>query len=243
MNNNHIIVFDFETGGTNTQESKGKPPCEILQIGAVALHPTKLTVLDKFESLLKPLRPELVEDGALKVNGLTREQIENAPNQKIVWQDFTRWVKQFQKNNSSFSFPIAAGYNIRNFDMPLVRNMCKLYGPMVFDKFAGVEHQAIFSSMYSIDLIDTMWMLMENSECLAAHSETGKHNLKLTTVAKFMGLNFSDAHTALGDVYVCAAIISKILKLNRSLLGDGENGRVKFQNAFGGKTARDYFKE
>lgn len=237
-NNNHICVFDFETGGLAVKRAENWD--EPLQIGAVMIDPNKLKVVDSFESLMQPLRPELVNAKALEVNGLTLEQVKAAPHPKIVWGDFTRWVKQYQKKDSPFNYPIPAGYNIDGFDMAIVQKLCEQWGPVNVDKNNDIKVQAVFHTMYKIDLMNDIWNLMENSNCLGPFSSTGRHDLKLTTLANWFGIKFDDAHTALGDVYVTAAIIVRLLKLFRSLVGDGQNGRAKFYNAFGGITAKEY---
>lgn len=239
-NSNHICVYDFETGGTKVQKVGDNPVAEPLQIGALMLHPHTLRVVDTFEAIIKPLRPELVEEDALKVNNLTMEQVMEGVHPKIIWKDFVSWVKQYQTKDTPFNYPIPAGYNIDTFDKYIVDNLCEDYGPTSVDKFNGVKQQAVFHRLYKFDLMMEIWQLMENTMCLADYSESGRHDIKLTTLARYFDINFSDAHTALGDVYVTAAIIVRILKLKRSLIGNGFNGKTKFNKAFGGITAKEY---
>ncbi len=238
MNSNHICVFDFETGGLPVK--KEKDWAEPIQIGAVMIEPKNLRIVSQFESLIQPLRPDNLHPKALEVNNLTKEQVKKGPHPQVLWADFIRWKKQFQKTDSVYNRPIPAGYNIITFDMPIVDRLCKQWGPTTKDKENDIEFQGVFNQIYSIDLMHDVWRLMEGSECLTEFSSSGKHDLKLTTLAKWMGLEFTDAHTALGDVYVTAAIIVRLLKMNRSLVGDGKAGRVKFHNAFGGITAKQY---
>ncbi len=242
MNNNHICVFDFETGGVNVQRGASKDEAEPLQIGALILDPRKLTIVDEYESLMCPLRPDKVHPRALEVNHLTLEQVKAARHPKVVWQEFTRWVKQYQKKESFYEYPIPAGYNIRNFDSYIIKNLCDDYGPSTVNKENGLSEQSLFHRLYSIDLMDYVWILMENSNCLTPFTDQqSKHDIKLTTIARWMGIDFNDAHTALGDVRVTAAIIARLLKLNRSLLGNGiDTGRTTFHNSFNGATAKQY---
>lgn len=242
MNNNYICVFDFETGGINVKRGPDNKEAEPLQIGALILDPRRLTIVDEYESLMAPLRPDLVNPVALEVNHLTLDQVKAARHPRIVWKEFVRWVKQYQKKASPWDYPIAAGYNIRTFDSHIVQNLCVDYGPASDNKDTGEKEQDVFHRLYSIDLMDYVWLLMENSNCLTPFTEKQtKHDIKLTTIAKWMGIAFNDAHTALGDVRVTAAIIARLLRLNRSLLGDGiDSGRTKFHNAFGGQTAKEY---
>lgn len=237
-NANHICVFDFETGGLPVK--KEKDWAEPIQLGAVMIEPKSLRMVSEFESLIQPLRPDNLHPKALEVNHLTKEQVMKGPHPQVLWADFIRWKKQFQKTDSVYNRPIAAGYNIITFDMPIVDRLCKQWGPTTKDKENDIEFQGVFNQIYSIDLMHNIWQLAEGSDFLQEFSSTGKNDIKLTTICSWMGLKFNDAHTALGDVKASAAVIIRLLKMNRSLVGDGKAGRVKFYNAFNGMTAQEY---
>ena len=109
MNYNNICVFDFETS------SADKNTCQILQIGAAIIDRWNLSVIDTFNCLAKPEDMETVEDEALQINRLKREDLEKAPDIKIVWGQFVNWVNKYNKSKgpiNAFRAPIPAGYNI-----------------------------------------------------------------------------------------------------------------------------------
>ena len=92
MNKNTIIIYDLETGGLDVNKSS------VLSIGAIAVHPRTLEIIknnngeaEEFYSLSCP-PPEYfdkIEDGALAVNKITREEISAAPSEKQVWNTYS----------------------------------------------------------------------------------------------------------------------------------------------------------
>ena len=222
MNNNTLIVFDFETGGRNPLR------CQPTQIAAIALHSRKLTVepggifnseiqpiLDDEKAIAAGLDP--LEDKALEITRKTREGLAQAPPPKIVWQKFTQFVNKFNYKNSSFTAPIPCGYNINGYDMPIVQRMCALYGPV--DK---TGRQDLFSPIWKIDLMDLVFAWTESNPDVKSR--------RLTSIMDFLGMPAEDklnAHDALQDVKNTANILIKFLNYHRSLAT-----KTKFEKAF-----------
>ena len=207
MNQNDIIVFDMETGGLRSDYH------EAIEIAAICynartLEPYPESQGGSFVSLMKPLFPNRLEDGALKVNNITREQLENAPDQKVVWNNFVDWVNKFNKTNNKWGTPIAAGKNIRTFDLLFVNELNKRHCPKK-------EKTLLFNERQQIDLEDFLLHWFENSSKLP--------NQKLDTVRELFKLNKNNAHRAMKDVEDTGLLIMKFLKLYRTL-----NKRVKF---------------
>jgi DNA polymerase III epsilon subunit-like protein len=126
MNYRDIIVFDFETGSRNPHKTQPT------QIAAIALHGRKLTIQPNgiFNSEIRPILDDKkaieagfdpVEEEALKITGKTREALAKAPLPKTVWKKFEDFCMQFNFKKSSYTAPIAAGYNIIGFDLPIVQ--------------------------------------------------------------------------------------------------------------------------
>ena len=51
-----------------------------------------------------------------------------APLPKTVWKKFEDFCNKFNFRGSSYTAPIAAGYNIIGFDLPIAQRMCEMYG-------------------------------------------------------------------------------------------------------------------
>lgn len=225
MNNNTIIVFDFETGGKNPYK------CQPTQIAAIALHSRKLTIEPNgiFNSEICPIFDDEkaiaagydpLEDKALEVTKKTREQLAKAPSLDIVWQKFVEFVASFNYKKSSFTAPIPCGYNIINYDMPIIQRMCEKYGQV--DKSG---RQNLFNQIFKIDLMDTVFTWTENNPEIKSRS--------LTAMCEYMGLpqaNIDGAHDALQDVKNTANILIKFLKYHRALAE-----KTKFEKSFAEK--------
>lgn len=198
MNDKHIIVFDMETGG------KDKNLCEITQLAAVAIHPRRLEIIDSFNSEVKPLEPDKLEEEALKITRKTREQLALAPHPKEVMANFKGFCDRYNFGKKPFTAPISAGYNIIGFDLPILQRYATIYGHV--DK-AGI--QTFFSSFIQYDLMHTIFWWHENYEELA--------NIRLSTIAEWLGMDATQAHDALADVTMTANIMIKFMKMYRYL--------------------------
>jgi DNA polymerase III epsilon subunit-like protein len=205
MDRRHICVFDFETGGLNLEK------CEILQIGALILHRTSLKVMDAYKSLMKPLDFDGLDEKALKVNGLTKEQLQEAPEAKVVFPEFCEWIKKFNtsRDNSFFGAPTPCGYNISGFDLPIFDRYCKEYG--YWDD--RQQRQTVFWPMNRLDVFDHVWMYCRRNADLK--------KMKLTSILEYCGVSKEEiengAHDAMWDVEWTAKLAVKFLKLAERL--------------------------
>lgn len=76
------------------------------------------------------------------------------------------------------------------------------------DGFLGAEFARIGKGIKSIPCVDTLWL---------ARQVVDLPNYKLATVLEFFGIPEEDAHTALGDVRLIAALLPILLKKSGSL--------------------------
>lgn len=219
MNNNYICVFDTET------DSVDPKTCKLLEIGAVMMDNRSLEIVSEFSSLLKPPDLESVNKEALEINHITMEELEKAPETKVVWLAFTEWVQKYNRSKgawSSFQAPIAAGFNIIGYDMQIIRRYSEKHGP--WDGKRG--DQKIFNQVYFIDLMHQLWLLGESS--------VEPDNMKQTTLLKYMGFPeemISGSHRALTDATNCATILRRLIEYNRRIKTFG-----KMKDAFANKS-------
>lgn len=220
MNHRDIIVFDFETTGRNPLK------CQPTQIAAVAIHARKLTIQPGgvFESSIRCIVDDEkaiaagfdpVEDGALEVTRKTRDQISKGPSPKVVWQKFAQFCDKFNFNKTPFSAPIAAGYNINSYDMPIVQRMCEMYGP-VDEK---TSRQKLFNPIFSMDLMQHIYCWFENNADVKGYS--------MDYLRDYFGMSSEKSHDALQDVKDTANILIRFLVMQRNL-----SKKIKFEKAF-----------
>jgi len=219
MNYRDFICIDFET--TSKYSSTTQP----VQIAAVAIHGRKLEIKPgtEFQSLIRPIFDEEeckrlnldpLTDDAISKHGKTREMLENAPSLKSVWQNFTQYCKQFNTGTSNFTAPIATGYNIKNFDMPIVQRICASepykYGPVNKE-----GKQDLFSIITSVDMFDFMFAFFENNQEVNSLSAD---NL----IRGYMGYSKGTAHDAMSDVMMTAELFCRTMHMMRRVMSKND---------------------
>jgi DNA polymerase III epsilon subunit-like protein len=206
---NQIVLFDFETGGNDPDS------CELTQVAAIAMNPRTLNLYDTpdavFNSNMRPLDMDAVQDKALQITKKTREEIAEYPHPEEVWHNFARWMSRWNHKGSSsfFNLPIPAGHNIINFDLPITTRYCLKYGTYRTED-NGRKVQNIFHGLHRFD---TMSMCKDWFFDL---DEPGK--LSLDYLRKYFGMpkeSLERGHDALQDVRDAGAILERLLKLYR----------------------------
>lgn len=215
MNYRSFCVYDFET------TSKFSNSTQPVQLAGVMVHGRKLEIIpnSEFCSLIKPISdPEEcarlgldpLEDGAVAIHGKTAAMLEDAPSLKTVWSNFVEYVNEHNFRKNSWSAPISVGYNIRNFDSIIVDRICTKepwgYGP----KDEKFKCQGLFHPIHSIDLLDSMFMMMENNKEVNSLSADNLIRGVFGHVDTVGG-----AHDALGDVIMTAQLFCKVMRLMR----------------------------
>jgi DNA polymerase III epsilon subunit-like protein len=222
MNYNAYIFYDFET------TSKSKYSCQPVQLAAIAIDGRKLTILDKFESLIKPELDEAkcveknldpLTEESIKVHGKTKELLKDAPELSVVWGNFTQFVNRQNPKKNQWNAPIQAGFNIRNYDSEIVRRCSEEFGP--YDKV--YNSSTLFHPFKMYDIIDDIDKWTENNVDIKS--------ISMDSIREWFGISKVNAHDAMKDVEDGVAIMLKFIKLYRHFAP-----RVKFDNCFGGKT-------
>ena len=140
INRNKICVFDLETDGCNPDV------CSPVQIAAVIVDPIKLEIVpdSEFNISLRPSALEENEDYTYddsdvldfhsKVRGVSKAQIlkdwKSSQKQEQAWKMFVNYLQMYHSRStkkSCFSAPIAAGYNINRFDLPIINRLSQRY--------------------------------------------------------------------------------------------------------------------
>lgn len=208
MANRDYIIFDFETGSRNPHKTQPT------QIAAIALDGRSLTVKGQFNSEIQPILDDEkatslgldpVEDEALKITKKTREQLEQAPSLKSVWNKFTKFVDQYNWKGDAFFNPIPVGFNIIGFDMIIINRLCKEFGPYDKDR----SQQKLFSKIYKFDIMDSIFAWTE--------SDPSIRSISMDSLRDRMGLSRDNAHDALQDVKDSANIFIKLMKTHRAV--------------------------
>jgi DNA polymerase III epsilon subunit-like protein len=203
-----IIVFDFETGSRNPRKTQPT------QLAALALDGRSFKLKGSFNSEMKPILDDEkaielgfdpIEDGALKITNKTREELAKAPDPKVVWKKFVKFVEKYNWKGTQWFAPIPAGFNIIGFDMIIIDRMCKAFGPWDAD----AQKQKLFHKIFKIDMMDNIFMWTE--------ADPSVKSISMDSLRDRMGLSKDNAHDALQDVKDTANIMIKFMKTHRAV--------------------------
>lgn len=217
INYNNYIFFDFETGSKNAEITQPT------QLSAVAINCRKLEIIPNgiFDSYIRPelddakaieLGLEPIQDEALEITKITREQLVNAPLPETVWKNFIFWASQFNRGGGTgeWSKSIAVGFNIIGFDIPIVKRLCKQY-----------KTAYPFHPLYIKDIIIDVFNFTENAKINDNDSNS------MDSVRKWMGISEENAHNAKKDVLDGAFLAIKFMKMYRHFYP-----KIKFKDSF-----------
>lgn len=227
---NYVCIRDYESG------SKNKYKTQPIQLGAVMVDLKRLEVVE--DSLfVSTMRPELddekaklagldpVEDEALKINKFTREELEKAPDTKLVWQTYLSYLEKYNvkgKNGSMWDAPIVGGFNNSNFDDVIDIRMCQKYGPDL-DEWGG---WSIYHPTYNFDIFQMIQHLFFSVRL----NPNGR--LNMDSLRDYFGMDKEGAHRAEMDVIQTAYLMLKILKLYKKLVAGDLGPKIKFADSF-----------
>lgn len=169
-----FLVFDFET--TGLKPGRHEP----IQVAALLLD-AELKELGAFESLMRPLRPELASPEALAVNGRSLADLVTEPHPSEVLGRFVEFATAAREP------VVMVGHNV-GFDLDFLR-----HSEAAFDLALPRRDSAV-------DTCDLARVHLESRGVIA--------NSKLGTVASYYGIEFM-AHDALGDVRATAGILAR----------------------------------
>jgi len=214
-NMSNIVVFDFETDGKNPHL------CNPVQLAAVIINPRTLEIIpeSEFSIDIKPndmdkeeyWTNDIADTARWHANnyGVTLEQIKErwskGTPEQTAWELFCKYLSNY---GVGWKAPIAAGMNIREYDLIITKRLEEKY-----------KSKPTFAKRDKIDILDFCFAWFEN---LIEPTSYALDNLR-----KFFGISKDGSHDAIKDVYDEARIIIKFLNLNRSI-----SHKVKFKNSF-----------
>jgi exonuclease I len=226
INYNKICVFDFETDGTDTTL------CSPVQLAAVMIDPIKLDIIPNSEFNIHFKPDVLADDPAYeyttdvvdfhaKVQGCSKADImdrwRSYPAQEHSWKMFTDYLYKYHTRSSKksqFSAPIAAGYNIYRFDLPIIDRLSKKYGN------TNKENKTdVFFPRDVIDIINLVFYWFEHNSELKSYT--------LDSLRDYFGISKDGAHDAVKDIRDSAEILIRFMKLHRRLANS-----IKFKDSF-----------
>lgn len=184
-----LFFYDLETTGTNPGRHG------IHQISGEIVIDGK--TVETFDFKVQPNPKAQIEDAALAVGGVTREQIMAYPPMGQVYTQLvamlSKYVDKFDKTDKFH----LVGYNNRGFDDNFFRGFFLQNG----DNY--------FGSWFWADSIDVLVL----ASTFLADRRADLPNFKLATVADFLGIDTTAGklHDASFDIYVTKAVFDFIM--------------------------------
>lgn len=181
------VYFDFETGGI-------EPQYPSIQLAAIVVDDASGEEIASFERKIQ-FDESACDPKALEINGYKSEAWSNAVSPIRTAFDFSEFVKPHQcieavsRHGKPFTVAKLAGYNALTFDWPRLK---ALYGS-----------QFCPCSFHVRDVMQRAMFWFDE------HGERPE-NLKLSSVCKHFGINCDNAHDALADVRMTAALARKL---------------------------------
>lgn len=179
-----LVFFDLETTGTNPgKHGIHQISGQIVIDGAVK---------ESFDFHVQPNPRAMIEDEALKVGGVTREQILAYPPMQQVYQEFVamlgKYVDKFNKKDKFF----LVGYNNAAFDNQFLRGFFLQNGDVYFGSW-------FWSNSIDVMVLASAYLATRRPEM---------ENFKLSTVAKTLGIVVNDdsLHDAMYDIELTKAV-------------------------------------
>lgn len=185
-----LVFFDLETTGTNP----GKHGIHQIS-GQIVIDGV---IKETFDFHVQPNPRAMIEDEALKVGGVTREQILAYPPMQQVYQEFVamlgKYVDKFNKKDKFF----LVGYNNAAFDNQFLLGFFLQNGDVYF------------GSWFWANSIDVMVL----ASAYLATRRPEMENFKLSTVAKTLGIVVNDdsLHDAMYDIELTKAVFDIVTR-------------------------------
>ena len=168
------LYFDVETTGLNPWKN------DIIQFACLV--EINGEVKEEFETKIRPISFENIDQKALEVHKYTVAQLETFPHPKEAYNSIIRvlekYVSKFDKNDKF----IPAGYNVK-FDADFLQNFFKKND----DKYYG--------SWFNWRFVDPMYTLYQ----MDYERRIALPDYKLSTVCTHFGISLN-AHDALSDI-------------------------------------------
>lgn len=191
-----LFFFDLETTGVKFWKNG------IHQIaGAIRIDGE---VKERFDFKVKPFERAEIEEEALKVASVTKEQVLNYPSMEIVFAQISATLANYVDKFSKTDKFHLVGYNNAAFDNPFFRAF--------FVQNATTEKERqygnYFGSWFWSDSLDVM-VLASNKLKSERHKMV---DFKQSTVAKYLGIQVDESrlHDAQYDIDICMQIFDKV---------------------------------
>jgi len=199
-----LFFYDFETTGLDPVKSAPRQLSGKITIDG--------KVMEEFNFYIRPFPGADIDDKALAVSNVTREELETYPDGVDVYKDLCRmlmkYVSPYEKNQHE-KF-VTVGYNNAKFDDQFLYNFFYRYSdtPISNEFTRGFYKGNFFNKYMTIDVYHLAMMVL-------APYASQLPDFKLGTIAKFtntLSLNEGELHNADYDLDTTFNLFKKLYK-------------------------------
>lgn len=177
------IFFDFETTSTSPKDGSPHQIAALLDVGG--------SVEDEFTISFRPYLGALVEQGALDLLKVTKEELYKRPiEHNVAFNQFIEWLKKHIGNFDKNDKAILYGYNNCRFDNEILQGW--------FNR----NNYPYFGAFFKYQTVDVYPLIVEHFIRNSNDVQSLPPSFKLGEVGKLMGVNVDEngLHDALFDV-------------------------------------------
>jgi 3'-5' exoribonuclease 1 len=106
-----FLVIDLEATCCNKETIK-RHEMEIIEIGAVMLEAQNLTIIDEFQTFIKPLRHPILTEFCQQLTSIRQKEVDFAPTYPEAINHLKKWLYQY----SNFIFGSWGDYDRKQFE-------------------------------------------------------------------------------------------------------------------------------
>lgn len=199
---NPFLVFDFETGGF----SPTKNPA--VEFAGIWIDPVEFKEICRYESIIKPFDPKLeITEGALKANGLTRDQINSGEDLNVVVDNIIKFSEMANKGRKAGKKTFLVGQNVL-FDIGFLQQIFK-YAKKDISKYFECKED-FFKNQIPASL-DTLLMGRTKHA-----SDDLKVKFGLRDLCIYENIDLINAHRAMNDVEATTDLFLQFMQGVRS---------------------------
>ena len=241
MNNNDLLVYDFETTSINPHS------CQPTELASCVIHGRKLEIHPNsmFRSYIRPIFDEEeckklgldpVTDEVLEKTHIKKEDLEKAPSIKVVWDQFQKYVNKYNYRQGKWGSLIKCGMNTTHYDNIIIDRIAgghlrKAKNQLDIMLQRGIIGEEVVKEIRKLEPWGFgPWDDDRQEETLfypAAkldlrdilwfwfENNVEVKSLSMDAMREYFGISAEKAHTADKDVEDTALLITKFLKLHR----------------------------
>jgi DNA polymerase-3 subunit epsilon len=167
----------------------------IIQIAAVVFIDGE--EVDSFVTYVKPFEDDQIEDEALKVNGVTREQIAEFPEARECFAALTAFLGRFVNQYDTGDKFLICGYNVK-FDTDFLRE---------FWRKSNSKYYGSWFYQQPLDVLQTLVLFYH------IHGKPQEKYMRLESIIERMGLEVKgDLHDAKVDIDMTRKVYYKLIE-------------------------------